>query len=55
MDKLSPEQREVLLFARIVGLSHREIAERTGRSEVAVRSLLSRGSRRLPAALEERV
>lgn len=54
MDKLSPEHREVLLLARIVGLSHREIAERTRRSEVAVRSLLSRGSLRLLAALEER-
>ena len=55
MDKLSPEQREVLLLARIVGLSHREIAERVGRSEVAVRSLLSRGSLRLLAAIEERI
>jgi len=55
MDKLSPEQREVLLLARIVGLGHREIAERMGRSEVAVRSLLSRGSLRLLAAIEGRI
>jgi RNA polymerase sigma-70 factor (subfamily 1) len=54
MDRLTPEQREVLLLARLVGLSHREIAERTGRTEVAVRSLLSRGSLRLLAVLEAR-
>jgi RNA polymerase sigma-70 factor (ECF subfamily) len=54
MDKLTAEQREVLLLARIVGLSCHEIAERTGKSEVAVRSLLSRGSLRLLAAIEGR-
>jgi RNA polymerase sigma-70 factor (ECF subfamily) len=55
MDQLTTEQREVLLLARIVGLNHREIAERIGKSEVAVRSLLSRGSLRLLAAIEGRV
>lgn len=55
MDKLSPDQRDVLLRYRIVGQSHREIAEETGRTEVAVRSLLSRASVRLLAALEERL
>jgi RNA polymerase sigma-70 factor (ECF subfamily) len=54
MDRLSPEQREVLVLARVVGLGHREIAARTGKSEVAVRSLLSRGSLRLLAAIEDR-
>lgn len=55
MDKLSHDQRDVLLRHRIVGQSHREIAEETGRTEVAVRSLLSRASVRLLAALEERI
>lgn len=55
IDQLTPEQREVLLLARVVGLSHREIAQRLGATEVAVRSLLSRGSLRLLAAIEERI
>jgi RNA polymerase sigma-70 factor (ECF subfamily) len=54
MDKLPPDHRNVLLLARIVGLSHREIATRVGRSEMAVRTLVSDASVRLLAALEER-
>jgi RNA polymerase sigma-70 factor (ECF subfamily) len=41
-DKLSEDQREVIVLSRLVGLSHREIAQEMNRSEVAVRSLLSR-------------
>ncbi len=40
--KLSEEHREVILLSKIVGLSHAQIAERLGKSEVAVRSLLHR-------------
>jgi RNA polymerase sigma-70 factor (subfamily 1) len=54
MDKLSEDHREVLLLARIVGMSHKEVAERIGRSESAVRTLVSRASVLLLAALEER-
>ena len=54
MDRLSADQREALLLSRLVGLSHREVAERTGRTESAVRSLVSRASVRLLAAIEER-
>jgi RNA polymerase sigma-70 factor (ECF subfamily) len=55
MDKLPEDYRQVLLLARIVGLPHREIAERLGRTERAVRSLVSRASVRLLAALEGRI
>jgi RNA polymerase sigma-70 factor (ECF subfamily) len=39
---LAPEKQEVILMARLMGLSHAEIARELGKSEVAVRSLLSR-------------
>lgn len=45
--KLTPEQREVVHLARIEGLRLREIAERTHRSENAVKQLLLRGLRSL--------
>jgi RNA polymerase sigma-70 factor (ECF subfamily) len=41
-DQLSDEQREVITLARVVGLSRAEIAEQMGRSEGAVKMLLSR-------------
>ncbi len=41
-DHLSEDHREVILLARVVGLSHREIAARLERSEGAVRVLLHR-------------
>jgi RNA polymerase sigma-70 factor (ECF subfamily) len=40
-------QKEVLLLSRFEGLRHSEIAEITGRSEVAVRQLLYRALRNL--------
>ena len=41
-DKLPEHYREVILLSRVVGLSHREIAEIMGRSESATRNLLYR-------------
>lgn len=46
-DRLPDEYREVLVLARIVGLSRAEIGERMGRSEGAVRALLFRAQARL--------
>ncbi len=54
IDRLPADYREVLLLARVVGLSGRQVAERMGRSEAAVRTLLTRAGIRLLAALEER-
>lgn len=53
LDRLTAEQREVVLWSRVLGLTHREVAERTGRTEVAVRSLLSRALARLGTLLGE--
>lgn len=53
LDAMPEEQREVILLARLAGLSHAEIAEHLGRSEVAVRSILSRGLARLARFLGE--
>lgn len=39
---LTPEHRQVITLARIVGLPHAEIAKQMGRSEVAARGLLHR-------------
>ncbi|MCB9918815.1 MAG: RNA polymerase sigma factor [Planctomycetes bacterium] len=41
-ERLSPEHREVILMARIIGHSHKEIAVRLQRSETATRMLLRR-------------
>jgi RNA polymerase sigma-70 factor, ECF subfamily len=51
---LSEEKREVILLAKIVGLSRQEIADQTGRSEPAVRTLLSRALAELAEHLEPR-
>ena len=50
-DALTEEQREVVTCSRLVGMSHAEIAQRLGKSEVAVRKILSRGLARLAAVL----
>ena len=50
-DRLTEPQREVLTLARVVGLPHAVIAERLGKSEVAVRQLLVRAMAALGAAL----
>lgn len=52
-DRLPEHYREVIALARIVGLSHAEIAERTDRSEGAVRILLYRALEALSSLLEE--
>lgn len=51
-DRLDQDQQDVIVWSRLVGLPHREIAERLGRSEQAVRSLLSRALARLSTELE---
>ncbi len=43
LDKLPPEQRDVIVMRFVLGLSPREIAERIGRSEDAVHGLQHRG------------
>jgi len=50
-DRLPDEYREVLVLARLVGLSRAEIGERMGRSEGAVRALLFRAQARLAALM----
>ena len=47
LDQLSPDHREVILLARIEGLSMKEIACRMNRSESAVKNLLLRAIRSL--------
>ena len=51
LDELTDEQREVLVLAHLVGLSRGEIAEKLGKSEVAVRGLLHRAMARLAVLL----
>lgn len=46
-DRLPEEYREIVMLAKIEGLSHAEIAARTGRSEEASRKMLSRALVRL--------
>lgn len=50
-DRLSQDHRDVIVQSRILRLSHATIAEHSGRSEVAVRSLLSRALVALAAQL----
>lgn len=50
-ERLSDEKREVILMARLMGLSHAQIAAELGKSEVAVRSMLSRALAELSAWL----
>jgi RNA polymerase sigma-70 factor (ECF subfamily) len=51
-EKLTEEQREVIVLARVAGLSRAEIAAQTGRSEGAVRVLLHRSLARLSDLLD---
>lgn len=50
-DELPDDYREVITLHKIVGLSHREVAEQMGRSEEAVRKTLSRAMARLSRIL----
>jgi RNA polymerase sigma-70 factor (ECF subfamily) len=52
-EKLTEAQREVLTLARVAGLPHAAIAQRLGKSEVAVRQLLVRAMTALGKALGE--
>jgi len=49
---LDEDKREVVLLSRMVGLSHSQIAEEMGKSEVAVRKLLSRALGELAERME---
>lgn len=50
-DRLTEDQRDVLTLACLGGLSHAEIAERTGRTSEASRALLTRARARLAMIL----
>jgi RNA polymerase sigma factor (sigma-70 family) len=52
-ERLTEPQREVLTLSRIAGLPHAAIAERLGKSEVAVRQLLVRAMAALGSGLGE--
>jgi RNA polymerase sigma-70 factor (ECF subfamily) len=54
LDALPEAQREVLLLSRMVGLSHAEIAEQTGRTEANCRQMLRRALLKLGAELQKR-
>ncbi len=47
LDRLDEDQREVILMARVIGMSHAEIAAELGIAEGAVRVRLSRALARL--------
>ena len=53
MQKLTEDQREVLVLRFGMGMSHREIAERMGRNEEAIRALQFRAIRSLRAIMDE--
>ena len=52
-DGLPPEYRQVVTLSRIVGLSHQQIAQQLGKTEVATRHLLARAMARLSTVLDE--
>jgi len=52
-DRLSDEQREIIVLARVVGLSHAELAQRLQCNEVAARKRLFRALAALSVALGE--
>jgi RNA polymerase sigma-70 factor, ECF subfamily len=51
LDELPPQYREVILLARVEGLSTQEVSERLGRSREATALLLHRALKHLRAAL----
>jgi RNA polymerase sigma-70 factor (ECF subfamily) len=53
LERLSAEQREVLVLRHVAGLSPGEIADRLGKSEAAIHGLHHRGRGALRAALRE--
>lgn len=52
VDRLSDDDRELVLQLRLLGRSHRDVAAELGKSEVAVRKALSRALARLALILE---
>ena len=52
MAKLSDEERQVIVHARLLGLSHAEIAEVIGKSEQSSRTILYRALGKLTEELE---
>ena len=53
LQRLPEDHREVILLARVVGLSHDEIAVELGRTPSATRTLLSRALARLAVQLTD--
>jgi RNA polymerase sigma-70 factor, ECF subfamily len=53
LDRLPPDQREVLVLRHVAGLSPGEIATRLGKTEASVHGLHHRGRGALQAALRE--
>jgi RNA polymerase sigma-70 factor (ECF subfamily) len=53
MNELKPQYREALILAKLEGLSYREIATRLGRSNEAIRKLVSRAMAELAVAFGE--
>lgn len=51
--ELPDDYREVIVLARLRGLTHAQIAEHLGRTELATRTLLSRALARLALAMED--
>ncbi len=49
LDQLRPEYKEMIVMAKIEGLSYREIAHRQGKSSEAIRKLVSRAIAELTA------
>ena len=53
MDKLNPEYKQVILLAKMEGMSHKEIAEKLNKNPHSTRALLSRALTALSRAYEE--
>jgi RNA polymerase sigma-70 factor (ECF subfamily) len=53
LDSLPDDQREALRLRYLIGLPSKEIAQKLGKSDGAVRVMLSRGLSRLQQLLEE--
>ena len=52
MDQLKPEYKEVIVLTKIEGLSYKEISDRLGKSDEAVRKLVSRAMAVLTSVFE---
>jgi RNA polymerase sigma-70 factor (ECF subfamily) len=52
IDALKPEYREIIVLTKIEGLSYKEIADRLGKSDEAVRKLVSRALETLISIFE---